>query len=66
VERYPDNSTYYFTVVQKTTLDGVPGTIVRKGDGMLVFIPDKNATSRWLRFRWGAENWSFLAELTYT
>jgi hypothetical protein len=65
VERYPDNSTYNFTVEERMTLDGVAGTVVRKEDGMLVFIPDKGASSRMLRFRWGSGAWQNLAELTY-
>jgi hypothetical protein len=67
VERFPDNSTSTFNIVQSTVLDGVAGTIVQKRDEVFqLFIPDRDAANRWIRFRHSTGGgWSWLAELTY-
>lgn len=72
VERYSDGTTHEFNVQSHGNLDGIPGTFAQRVNApgvtetLIVFFPDKGASSKSVRFRLGnASTWSLLAELTY-
>ena len=72
VERYSDGTTNEFNVQSHGNLDGIPGTFAQRVNApgvtetLVVFFPDKGASSKSVRFRLGnASAWSLLAELTY-
>jgi hypothetical protein len=50
----PDN---ILDVVERITLEGVPGTVVYRPD-VSVFIPDVNTGSTWIGLRWNSAEWN--------
>ncbi len=80
IEQYSSGFETVFSVVGRTTVNGNRGFIVRKvaGDAQKtlvvdntfeVFIPDREGSDRWLRFRhlvngkW--QEWNYMGEITY-
>ncbi len=50
----PDN---ILDVVERITLEGVPGTVVYRPD-VSVFIPDANSGSTWMGLKWNSTEWN--------
>jgi hypothetical protein len=50
----PDN---ILDVVERITLEGVPGTVVYRPD-VSVFIPNVNSGSTWMGLKWNSAEWN--------
>lgn len=64
-ETYPDNEFTYFTVTDTAAVEGCDGTVVSRvpDQSFQVFIPDKNCTPYWTRFRENNGQWAWLGQI---